>query len=98
MLILQETYKSHLGSNIVYTSIEEPKIEEVTRGGDSSQIPMCPSGFIIAGNGSNGHSLLTMIFQLFTPSEGELSMESVESLHFLFTNTVGEIKTALNCL
>lgn len=113
MAIFQETFKDPLGSYIVFAPIDESNMDEVARGQDSSKLPILPSGFTITGdaravsevfNTENvvriGGTLLTVAFQILISggsTMGEVRMETLASVYTLFSNTVRNIKTALNC-
>ncbi|GLU10609.1 hypothetical protein SLE2022_274010 [Rubroshorea leprosula] len=51
MVILQECCTDSLGSLVIYAPMDKPAMNLATRGEDSSNIPILPSGFIISRNG-----------------------------------------------
>ena len=113
VLIIQEAFIHPLGSYIIYTPISVPDFNSAIHGGESSIVPLLPSGITISEDGrlhsnagassSSGHgirprgSLLTVSFQLLMHNQGGLNVESVASANALITSTVQNIKVALNC-
>ncbi|GLU10612.1 hypothetical protein SLE2022_274040 [Rubroshorea leprosula] len=51
VVILQECCTDSLGSLVIYAPMDKPAMNLTTRGEDSSNIPILPSGFIISRNG-----------------------------------------------
>ena len=79
MLVLQESSVDPLGAIVAYAPIDRKYIEMVISGADSCNIPILPSGFIIASDGhpvpidgassscataNPSGSLLTVVFQI----------------------------------
>ncbi|OWM64362.1 hypothetical protein CDL15_Pgr020328 [Punica granatum] len=106
MLMLQESCIDHLGSLIVSAPVDVPSINEAVSGGDSSIIPILPSGFIICGDSrpgpgsdTKGGCLLTVAFQVLVAapsSENHLNLDSIATINTLISSTVQRIKAALN--
>ncbi|XP_057971175.1 homeobox-leucine zipper protein ROC8 [Malania oleifera] len=83
LMMLQESCIDPMGSLVIYAPIDLPTLNIAISGGDSSSIPILPSGFIISSDGhyeasstsspstSNrpgGGSLLTVAFQILVCS------------------------------
>ncbi|EOY03224.1 Homeodomain GLABROUS 11, putative [Theobroma cacao] len=111
ILMLQEmSCTESLGSMVVYAPMGIAAMHTAINSGDSSNIPILPSGFIISGDGrselgvganstrSSG-SLLTVAYQIMacSPSSSmELSVQSVATVNTLISSTVQRIKAVLN--
>lgn len=113
MLILQETCGDASGSLVVHAAVPAAEMNMVMNGGDSSNVPILPSGFAIfpdcfsdsckpesgnEGGGSSG-SLLTIGFQILVSNlpAAQLTMESVNTVKSLIARTHQGIKAGLQC-
>ncbi|KAK7270842.1 hypothetical protein RJT34_26303 [Clitoria ternatea] len=98
-LYLQESWSDASGAMIVYSAINGQSLNMVMSCGDSSFIPVRPSGFAILPDGNNGGggSLLTIGLQMLQTGHqtAKLSIESVETVNNLMTCTIQKIKDAL---
>ncbi|KAK7319102.1 hypothetical protein RJT34_03815 [Clitoria ternatea] len=87
------------GAMIVYSAINGQSLNMVMSCGDSSFIPVRPSGFAILPDGNNGGggSLLTIGLQMLQTGHqtAKLLIESVETVNNLMTCTIQKIKDAL---
>ncbi|AQK45452.1 outer cell layer 2 [Zea mays] len=107
ILILQETCTDRSGAMVVYTPVDFPAMQLVLGGGDSKNVALLPSGFVILPAGSTasglGHkargSLLTVAFQILVNSQptAKLTVESVDTVYSLISCTIEKIKAALHC-
>lgn len=103
LLIMQESYTHDLESVLVYAPIDIEKLNLVMNGGDSSLLPLLPSGFTITRDAcaeqSKG-SLVTLAYQVprGAPSAGYMQDKDFVSLvNKLVAATVKKIKVGLNC-
>lgn len=105
---LQECSMDPIGSYVVYAPMDVAVIDMAIAGGETSVIPILPSGFMIAADGqtnaeSSGGSLLTVAFQMLvgcslTPDGTEIhDVESVAEVKTLLDLTVQKIQNALIC-
>ncbi|KAJ1430502.1 START domain [Sesbania bispinosa] len=106
ILILQESYMDPLESMVIYAPMDIETLNYAIKGGDSSPLPLLPSGFTITRDGQpnvvggqSGGSLVTVGYQILACSAMEdLNMEnSVAFVNTLVTSTVKKIKVALSC-
>ncbi|PWZ44757.1 Homeobox-leucine zipper protein ROC5 [Zea mays] len=107
ILILQETCSDRSGAMVVYAPVDFPAMQLVLGGGDSKNVALLPSGFVILPAGSSaggvGHkspgSLLTVAFQILVNSQptAKLTVESVDTVYSLISCTIEKIKAALHC-
>jgi len=94
---------------VVYAPVDFPAMQLVIGGGDSTNVALLPSGFVILPDGSSssaggvGHktcgSLLTVAFQILVNSQptAKLTVESVDTVYNLISCTVEKIRAALHC-
>ncbi|XP_073130915.1 homeobox-leucine zipper protein HDG11-like [Henckelia pumila] len=98
MLILQESCIDPLGAMVIYAPIDLPSVVVAVNGGDTTKIPILPSGFVISrdgrtddgvgssfssGKGKSSGSLVTVAFQTLM-CYGTLSRErNMESVAIL---------------
>ncbi|KAK7318021.1 hypothetical protein RJT34_02718 [Clitoria ternatea] len=98
-LYLQESWSDASDTMIVYSAINGQSLNMVMSCGDSSFIPVRPSGFAILPDGNNGGggSLLTIGLQMLQTGHqtAKLLIESVETVNNLMTCTIQKIKDAL---
>ncbi|CAD6262650.1 unnamed protein product [Miscanthus lutarioriparius] len=109
ILILQETCTDRSGAMVVYAPVDFPAMQLVIGGGDSTNVALLPSGFVILPDGSSssaggvGHktcgSLLTVAFQILVNSQpmAKLTVESVDTVYNLISCTIEKIRAALHC-
>ncbi|XP_066348140.1 homeobox-leucine zipper protein ROC5-like isoform X2 [Miscanthus floridulus] len=109
ILILQETCTDRSGAMVVYAPVDFPAMQLVIGGGDSTNVALLPSGFVILPDGSSssargvGHktcgSLLTVAFQILVNSQptAKLTVESVDTVYNLISCTIEKIRVALHC-
>lgn len=108
-LILQEASTDASSSLVVHAPLEAAAADLVVNGGDSSNVALLPSGFVVTPDGGAamrapvarmGGSLLTVAFQIFANSftdTNKLAVDSVETVNSLISRTLGKIKAALHC-
>ncbi|KAL5743560.1 hypothetical protein ACOSQ2_026676 [Xanthoceras sorbifolium] len=109
IVMLQESCIDSLGSMVIYAPVDIPAMNQAISGGNSWEIPILPSGFVISGDGrantSSGlggcsGSLLTVAFQILISnpvSPRDLNMQSVATIDTLINSTVQRIKATFNC-
>jgi len=47
MVILQESFTSHVGSYVIYAPIDRKTMNVALRGDDSKDLPILPYGFVV---------------------------------------------------
>lgn len=100
VVILQETCGDGTGSLVVHAAVPTAEMNVVMSGGDSSTVPILPSGFAIFPDGGGGSgSLLSIGFQILVSNlpAAQLTMESVDTVKSLIARTHHGIKAGLDC-
>jgi len=107
VLYLQESWSDASGSMVVYSPINMQALQMVMSCGDSSFVPLRPSGFAILpdgtsnnGDGSDGGGscLLTVGLQMLpngNHQSAKFTMESVDAVNNLISFTIQKVKDAL---
>lgn len=103
LLIMQESYTHDLESLLVYAPIDIETLNIVMTGGDSSVLPLLPSGFTITKDGCGEESKGSLVTLAYQVPRGTPSVEYMQDKDFvtlvttMVTTTVKKIKVALNC-
>ncbi|CAK8533043.1 unnamed protein product [Lathyrus sativus] len=103
MMILQESFKSPVGSYVIFTPTDVTSLQVAIKGEDSRGMHILSSGFVVCpseredGNSKVG-SLLTLAYQILaSSSEGTmmLSTQTVSNVNNLLTTTLVKVRDAL---
>ncbi|XP_060189986.1 homeobox-leucine zipper protein ROC7-like [Lycium barbarum] len=100
MLIVQESSTDPTGSFVVYAPVDVSAVNIVLCGGNSDNVALLPSGFVILADGpseSSVGSLLTTAFQILVDHvpTAKISPSSVAMVNNLVSCTINKIRAAL---
>ncbi|KAJ1378077.1 START domain [Sesbania bispinosa] len=109
LLIFQESSIDHLGAYVVFAPLDEASGEMVMNG-ESTNVAVLPSGFMISGDNSavaesrnphrSGGTLLTTCYQVLVCHDSltlEMKVEAMKSLIGLIISTIQRITLGLEC-
>lgn len=88
MVILQESSIDRLGSMIVYAPMDIPSLNHVASGGDQSEIPLLPSGFMISRDGHPPHHIASSSGSSSNPNNSSGSLLTA-AFQVLVANPMG---------
>lgn len=102
-MILQESFKSSVGSYVIFTPTDVASLQVAIKGEDTRGMQILCSGFVVCssekedGNSKVG-SLLTLSYQILaSSSDGAmmLSAQTVSNVNNLLTTTLLKVRDAL---
>ncbi|KAJ1393128.1 START domain [Sesbania bispinosa] len=109
LLIFQESSIDHLGAYVVFAPLDEA-IGEIVMNGESTNVAVLPSGFMISGDNRavvesrnphrSGGTLLTTCYQVLICDDSltlEMKVEAMKSLIGLIISTIQKVTLVLEC-
>lgn len=98
LMILQESFVSHVGSYVIYAPIDSTSLNFAINGGNPRGIHILSSGFGVCSSKKEDESLLTLACQtLACGLDGPmmLTTQAVSDVNNLLTTTLVKVKDAL---